>query len=664
MKKYFKSYILFALMALTFAGCKTDDLKDDLNDLKDRVTLLEEQVKILNDNLEVISYLFNEKIVITSCTPNGTAPDYTSYTIKFSDNTELELNLGSESSVRLPDMEIVEGKWVIEGVKTEVPVSNDTPGSDGLVPKFELVKDETDNKYYYTVQYGEEEPKPVTDAEGNKIYVTIDDKLPEDPDFVTAKMSDDGKYFELTLKKEPQQTKKVPIVSDLSCSIINPFGGKSLDLVPDANFSLKVQIKGDDYFVNAPKGWQAVISALDENGIATINVSSTGSTVAGRAVADNSKDLSVMVNKDNYWAVDKLQLNVIEEAQASDAVKYFSGKQITINGVDIDKNNFGAPMIVSENVSIVETDKEKYQVFFIGAGKTLTVNPQVYDNNGKPGYRQYTGENLVFLSMDKSNPGTVKFADQGFIGISMLKENTNAYILAKDVIFDTTESNKYMITPLKKTKELNVEFNSCKLKMADQPITYLNSANYYDSFKVEDCDIEYTGNKTTLNFFNLGTGAEDLGDIVFKNNLIYCKSGYKLQYKILNAASTAVGNIDFQNNTIVNIEPRATGLFNITSAKSIVFKNNLLWSDAQLNTGGNFITVFKDATPETLTGSATDNIYFSPTNFNLFIDGKLFTGFDEITKVDTDPFTGGTFDLANGKFVPNDTYKQYGATRN
>ena len=52
MKKYFKSYILFALMALTFAGCKTDDLKDDLNDLKDRVTLLEEQVKILNDNLE------------------------------------------------------------------------------------------------------------------------------------------------------------------------------------------------------------------------------------------------------------------------------------------------------------------------------------------------------------------------------------------------------------------------------------------------------------------------------------------------------------------------------------------------------------------------------------------------------------------------------------
>lgn len=664
MKKYFKSYILFALMALTFAGCKTDDLKDDLNDLKDRVTLLEEQVKILNENLEVISYLFNEKIVITSCTPNGTAPDYTSYTIKFSDNTEFELNLGSESSVRLPNMEIEDGKWVIEGVKTEVPVSNDTSGSNGLVPKFELVKDETDNKYYYTVQYGEEAPKSVTDAEGNKIYVTIDDKLPEDPDFMTANMSEDGKYFVLTLKKEPEQTKKVPIVSDLSCSIINPFGGKSLDLISGANFSLKVQIKGDDYFVNAPKGWKAEISALDENGVATINVSSIGSTVTGRAVADNSKDLSVMVNKDNYWAVDKLQLKVIEEAHASDAVKYFSGKQITINGVDIDKNNFGAPMIVSENVSIVNTDKDKYQVFFIGAGKTLTVNPEVYQDNGKTKYRQYTGENLIFLSMDKSNPGTVKFADQGYIGISMTKENTNAYLLAKDVIFDMTESNKYLITPIKKTKELNVEFNSCKLKMADQPITYLNSANYYDSFTVKYCDIEYTGNKTSLNFFNLGPSAANLGDIIFENNLIYCKNGYKLQYKLLNAASTAVGMIDFKNNTIVNIEPRATGLFNITSAKSIDFTKNLIWSEAQLNTGGNFITVFKNATPETLTGSAIDNIYFSPTNFNLFIDGKLFTGFNEITKVDTNPFAGGTFDLANGKFVPNDTYKQYGATRN
>lgn len=529
MKKYFMSYILFALMVLAITGCKTDDLRDDLDGLKNRVTLLEEQVKILNENLEVISYLFNDKIVITSCTPNGKAPDYTSYTIKFSDNTELELNLGSESSVRLPDMEIVDGKWVIEGVNTEIPVSNNTPGKDGLVPKFELVKDETD-KYYYTVQYGEEAATAVTDAEGNKVYVTVNDKLPVDPDFMSANMSEDGKYFVLTLTTDPQQTKKVPIVSDLSCSIINPFGGKSLDLVPDANFSLKVQIKGDDYFVNAPKGWKAEISALDENGVATINVSSIGSTVAGRAVADNSKDLSVMVNKDNYWAVDKLQLNVIEEAQASDAVKYFSGKSVTVNGVEIENAAFGIPMIVNENVSIVETDKEKYQVFFIGAGKTLTVNPQVYDNNGKPGYRQYTGENLVFLSMDKSNPGTVKFADQGFIGISMMKENTNAYILAKDVIFDTTESNKYMITPLKKTKELNVEFNSCKLKMADQPITYLNSANYYDSFKVEDCDIEYTGNKTTLNFFNLGTGAKDLGNIVFKNNFIYCKSGYKLQY--------------------------------------------------------------------------------------------------------------------------------------
>lgn len=237
-------------------------------------------------------------------------------------------------------------------------------------------------------------------------------------------------------------------------------------------------------------------------------------------------------------------------------------------------------------------------------------------------------------------------------------------MLAENVVMDMSESAKYLITPLKKTKKLIVKFSSCKLLMDDQPITYLNSAHFYDSFEVTDCDIMYTGNKTSLNFFNLGGSATKLGDITFNNNIIYCSKGHKIQYKLLNAASTEVGNVKFEKNTVVNLEPRKTGFFNVGSVQSVVFNNNIFWSDAESSTDGNFITVFKNGLPAEVKGGADKNLYFSPTAFNLFTEGKLFEGFNEFIKPENNPFEGGAFDLESGRFIPNDTYKEYGATRN
>ena len=68
-----------------------------------------------------------------------------------------------------------------------------------------------------------------------------------------------------------------------------------------------------------------------------------------------------------------------------------------------------------------------------------------------------------------------------------------------------------------------------------------------------------------------------------------------------------------------------------------------------------------------ISGEYNSNItYNSGTNknWNVFkpATSVTVTG-DDIKVINEDPFTGGTFDLANGKFVPNDTYKQHGATR-
>ena len=42
---------------------------------------------------------------------------------------------------------------------------------------------------------------------------------------------------------------------------------------------------------------------------------------------------------------------------------------------------------------------------------------------------------------------------------------------------------------------------------------------------------------------------------------------------------------------------------------------------------------------------------------------KWFAGVTEITKLESDPFAGGTFDSTTGTFVPNSEYAAFGATR-
>ena len=47
----------------------------------------------------------------------------------------------------------------------------------------------------------------------------------------------------------------------------------------------------------------------------------------------------------------------------------------------------------------------------------------------------------------------------------------------------------------------------------------------------------------------------------------------------------------------------------------------------------------------------------------MFYGGKLpFEGAEELKALASNPFDGGTFDLANGIFVPNAEYAEYGAT--
>ena len=116
--KYIKSYIFLTLMAITFVGCKMEDLKDDVNDLKDRVALIEEQVNLLNSNLEVVSYILDSQNRTINSVDDSREGQYV---ITLSDGSELVLTIGKEGVVEEPVITIGEDdNWYVNGQPTGV----------------------------------------------------------------------------------------------------------------------------------------------------------------------------------------------------------------------------------------------------------------------------------------------------------------------------------------------------------------------------------------------------------------------------------------------------------------------------------------------------------------------------------------------------------------
>ena len=100
--KFYKSFILFSLLALTFVSCNTDDLERDIDALKDRVANFEAQVQQLNDEMNIIRVLLDGNKTITDYSVNGDT-----YTLTLSNGETLTLTPGATGG-NYPSIEIGE----------------------------------------------------------------------------------------------------------------------------------------------------------------------------------------------------------------------------------------------------------------------------------------------------------------------------------------------------------------------------------------------------------------------------------------------------------------------------------------------------------------------------------------------------------------------------
>lgn len=295
--KYIKSYILLTLMAVSFVGCKMDDLKDDVNDLKDRVTLMEEQVKILNDNVEVFAYVLDsQQKTISSVTESDGQ-----YIITLSDGSTMTLTVGKPGSVVQPTISVDEnGYWLVNGLSTGVKAVGEN-GKDGDgYPEFRVENGK------WQVRFGDGEWSDVAGGDlGTE--TSLGDQF-----FESASLSEDGTVF--TIKGVDGKEYSLPVAAGLECKIEGSDNGTPVPFVNGEMKEFRVKIsEGNPLAPIYPAGWRAELTkkeAADANGYNyTLTVYAP---VIGRAtvVADNTNEIVVRVNKGTLWAVDKLQVEL------------------------------------------------------------------------------------------------------------------------------------------------------------------------------------------------------------------------------------------------------------------------------------------------------------------------------------------------------------------
>lgn len=207
--KNFKSLLPFLLMLFVWAGCDTDDLRNDVDELKNRVESLEAQVSAINDNMNAIRVILDGSKTISSYTSeNGT------YTLTLSDGSTIALTQGSEGQIVMPDITINEnGQWVLNG-----EVIGQATGNSGITPKFNISADK-----YWQVSFDEGKTyEYVLDENGAKVAATTSgDVSVSDAFFEAVKVENDM----LVVTLNGGKTYSLPIVVDLKANIVDPEKG-------------------------------------------------------------------------------------------------------------------------------------------------------------------------------------------------------------------------------------------------------------------------------------------------------------------------------------------------------------------------------------------------------------------------------------------------------
>lgn len=294
--------ILALAAAVCLVGCNDDidDLQREVDELKSRVTALETQVAVLNSNVEAVQALAQQGATITKVEQ---AEDGT-YTITLSNGEVVTLKQGSEAEAVVPVVAVdAEGYWVVDyrdGAGFVRIVVEGEPvkavAADGITPCFRV-----DGEGLWEVSYdGGASYEKVLDTHGQPVSAIGSGEV-TDKFFSEVKVEDD--CLKITLLTGEQIA--VPILPDFYCRIVATEGVQKF--TPTQAVDFNVEIRGVEHvFLSAPDGWKTQLSEIvEDKAILTVTAPE-----AVRALADNTKDVTILATAGYYAIIAKIQVEL------------------------------------------------------------------------------------------------------------------------------------------------------------------------------------------------------------------------------------------------------------------------------------------------------------------------------------------------------------------
>lgn len=639
--KYIKSYIFLTLMVVSLVGCKVDDLKDDVNDLKDRVALIEEQVNLLNSNLEVVSYILDSQNRTINSVDDSREGQYV---ITLSDGSELVLTIGKEGVVEEPVITIGEDdNWYINGQPTGVQAVG-KPGDNGQgIPQFRV------NNGNWEVRFNGGEWKPVEGGTGvatSSLGDQFFDSAKVEGDVFVVTMIDGGTY-------------SLPIVKDLVCSIVKEGAGEDgfFTLEKGERKAFTVTVKGDNPTLTYPAGWRATLSTPDSEGKAELMLYAPVEIVSSisRAAADNTSDVTIRVQKGTFWAVDKIKVKT-PKVYNNDWERYNDGISVEVGGLEINEQDYGKATLISSNQEI-----ENGGVYFVEADNvTLTYKGKANDI-----------KNLIILPASNS-VSNIKFEIPSQVYFS-------GSFVCKRINIINKVSLTYTLRLMKGAEEssANVILEDCILNGLVLTKGFLMPAEAGEvnlsKFLMLNSDVRVEGSGAGLYLIS-NISCEDL---CVNNTQIYSvEEGTSItDFKILNGNARWVKNLILKNNTFIDVQSSgasAAGLIWASKVTTFDISGNLYW----LSSPQKASFLLRNETPNSETSFLMKNNYGYGNGQNMkvyYTSGTTHVLPDESLKEENekgmkaqglfDISQGATFDKSNGKFIPSDDYKDFGAQR-
>ena len=633
--RYYKSFILFSLLALVFVACDTDDLEKDIDALKDRVASVEAQVQRLNDEMNILRVALDGNKTITNYSINGDT-----YTLTLSNGETLTLTQG-EVGDNYPSIDISEdGYWVIAGNKTEWRAKAKDGEDATITPQFKIeANPDANGKKYWWVSY-----------DNGSTWKVLENGLAEgennNPPLINKVEVKDG-YFNVTIGDQVYQ---IPVVEGLECAINTEGLVDGLWTIAggvEASFSVKVNLAdGDLVRVNAPADWNAKVSeysagATDVTITLTPPITPSECTIVvevTRGVNTASDRIKARTDLGSYWAEYQAGFDikigdvVINKYDSPDAVLLQNGETISSNGV----------YFIAENASIDWT-----------AG----------------------GSGIIVLSEKKNNTSSLNVvpADTKNNCLFLGANGNGIGVLLKSIKLKCIEIN-YSFNVKNEIERFTLDH--CIIEMAkDKAFSYFSSGGTINNIWVESCHISVpkSSGSGAINFLNCNKGS--YGNVTLHNNIFYCSTpDESLLYLLITAGDgIPVDNVNVERNTVLNLlsnHGSSSGFVKLPIKDNWTVKDNLFWYDTDcLATSGNKGQVTLMSTlPADVSFNKADfeNKVFAPENtalqwsyFRTVPEG--FTG-NAITASTESPFVDGTLVDTEGKYTLKPEYQGIGAT--